>query len=78
MMIERRQPKLRRRGEKNGKTNWWKYLSWFVELVMLIALLYVTFGMGRYYESEEQQKKYVVDQKALYKEYKSYRVGSHK
>jgi hypothetical protein len=77
-MIEKRRPKFRRRGEKDGKFHWGTILNIFVMLSVVAAISYVSFGLGRHYETLEREKKAAVDQSTLYKEYKSYRVGSHK
>lgn len=73
-MIDKRKPHYRRQGEKDGRRDWGKYLSWFIEIVLLCCILYVSFMWGRHFESVTQKEKEVVDQTKIYKEYPSYRV----
>ncbi len=77
-MIDMRKPFYRRKGEQNGKFHWGTILNIFVMLSVVAAISYVSFGLGRHFETLEREKKAAVDQSTLYKEYKSYRVGSHK
>ncbi len=74
-MIDMRKPKERRRGEIHGPFCWGTVLNAFVMIVITLAIGYTCFMIGRHYETVMQKQ--TVDQTAIYKEYKAYRVGSH-
>ena len=63
-------------GEPGRKRNWWKLLSWFTEILLIAALVYVAFGIYQHHITVVEKEKDAVDQTTLYKEYPSYRVKS--
>ena len=57
---------------------WWKLLNIFVALSIISGVVYIGYGLYQHYLIVEQEKRYIVPYTTNYKEYKSYRVGSHK
>jgi len=50
-MIDWRQPKLRRRGELNGPVDYDRMFEWTVWLLIVLAVVYISFTGGRHFES---------------------------
>ena len=74
-MIEKRRPKLRRKGEQDGPFDWPGMLNTFCYIVIIVACFYVAFMAGRHYETVAQQD--AVSHASVWKEYKSARVRGH-
>lgn len=73
-MIERRKPKERRRGEKNGPIRWRYLLDLFWTLCIVAVIGVGSFFIGIQYIIVKPNG---VDFNKIWKEYKSASVGGH-